>query len=280
MAFDPTSPNHPSQEGEAAMNAILENFLQLRKFESGSSAPANPVAGMFWVDTTSSPIYTLKVRNSDNTAWISIWTFNATDTVITILNAILTTPTLASFYQDTARTKLMTVPNVASDTVVLLAAVQTLVNKTLTAPTIADLTNMPHTHGSDAQGGTIGGSLSAGNYILIENNTERTTLAGSYTKLKEAKLGSVSGTLRISFDMKADQGFGFGRVYRNDVAVGTQRSDNTGSYVTFVEDIAGWSPGDTVQIYAYDDTGSDLVYIRNFVIGVDPPPIAGNLSGF
>ena len=54
----------------------------------------------------------------------------------TLTTSTLTTPVVASFYQDAARTKLMTVPNVASDTLVTLVASQTLTTKTLTAPTL------------------------------------------------------------------------------------------------------------------------------------------------
>jgi hypothetical protein len=54
----------------------------------------------------------------------------------TITGATLTTPVIASFYQDSGLTKLMTVPNVASDTLVTLAATQTLTGKTITTPTL------------------------------------------------------------------------------------------------------------------------------------------------
>lgn len=49
----------------------------------------------------------------------------------TLANKTLTTPVIASFYQDAGKTKLMTVPNTASDTLVALAATQTLTGKTL-----------------------------------------------------------------------------------------------------------------------------------------------------
>lgn len=44
-------------------------------------------------------------------------------------NKTLTTPVLASFYQDAGKTKLMTTPNTASDTLAAIAATQTLTNK-------------------------------------------------------------------------------------------------------------------------------------------------------
>jgi len=49
---------------------------------------------------------------------------------------VLTTPVIPSFYQDSGKTKLMTTPNTASDTLVAIAATQTLTNKTLTSPAI------------------------------------------------------------------------------------------------------------------------------------------------
>jgi len=56
----------------------------------------------------------------------------------TFTNKTLTTPIIASLYQDAGKTKLMTLPNTASDTIVTLAAEQTLSNKTLTSPIIDD----------------------------------------------------------------------------------------------------------------------------------------------
>lgn len=54
----------------------------------------------------------------------------------TLANKTLTTPVIASLYQDAAKSKLMTVPAVASDTLVTLAANQTLTTKTLTSPVL------------------------------------------------------------------------------------------------------------------------------------------------
>jgi hypothetical protein len=54
----------------------------------------------------------------------------------TLTNKTLTTPVIASFYQDAGKTKLMTTPNTASDTLAAIAATQTLTNKTLTSPVL------------------------------------------------------------------------------------------------------------------------------------------------
>lgn len=51
-----------------------------------------------------------------------------------LTNKTLTTPVIPSIYQDAGKTKLMTLPNTASDTLVALNATQVLTNKTLTSP--------------------------------------------------------------------------------------------------------------------------------------------------
>lgn len=63
-------------------------------------------------------------------------TFVMRDTEQTLTLKTLTTPIIASFYQDAGKTKLMTTPDTASDTLVALAATQTLTNKSLTAPAL------------------------------------------------------------------------------------------------------------------------------------------------
>ena len=50
----------------------------------------------------------------------------------TLTNKTLTTPVVASFYQDAGKTKLLTAPNTASDTLAAIAATQTLTNKRVT----------------------------------------------------------------------------------------------------------------------------------------------------
>jgi hypothetical protein len=56
--------------------------------------------------------------------------------VATLTNKTLTTPVVAAIYQDAAKTKLMTLPDCASDTIAVLGAAQVFTNKTLTAPVL------------------------------------------------------------------------------------------------------------------------------------------------
>jgi hypothetical protein len=73
-----------------------------------------------------------------------------------------------------------------------------------------------------------------------------------YTKKKSFALVGA-GTITISFDLKVNttgaSRTAYGRIYRNGVAVGTEQSTTSGSYVTFTESISGWSNGDTVELW-------------------------------
>ena len=57
--------------------------------------------------------------------------------VQTFTNKTLTAPVIATIYQDAGKTKLMTLPDVASDTFAVIGAEQTLALKTLTTPIVA-----------------------------------------------------------------------------------------------------------------------------------------------
>lgn len=77
--------------------------------------------------------------------------YNFTTNVLSIVGGFLVAPTVGP---NTGQQH--TLPAVASDTVVLLAATQTLAAKTLTTPIIADFTNANHAHTSTATGGLLG----------------------------------------------------------------------------------------------------------------------------
>ena len=69
-----------------------------------------------------------------------------------------------------------TVPNIADDTFVCLAASQTLTNKTLTTPTISNFTNMNHTHYTAASGGVIVGRIFQKPFTQVSTVDTGTTL--------------------------------------------------------------------------------------------------------
>ena len=99
-------------------------------------------------------------------------------------NKTLTTPIVASFYQDAGKTKLMTTPDTASDTLCAIAATQTLTNKTLTSPTLTK----PTVNGSigayttDSDAATVTFNMAASNVHTVVLGGNR-TLAVSNTSV-------------------------------------------------------------------------------------------------
>ena len=57
-------------QATTSLQAFEDNFAALKSAFSGVTAPGNTVAGMWWYDTTA---HILRVRNEDNTAWLSVW---------------------------------------------------------------------------------------------------------------------------------------------------------------------------------------------------------------
>lgn len=120
-------------------------------------------------------------------------------------------------------------------------------------------------------------SQTAGDYLLVENTTARTVTTTTYAKYKETKVG-VGGTYRIKFSMKANtSGTIYGQIYRNGVAVGTERSTTSTTITEFSEDIGGWSSGDLVQLYSKRTVDG---FVSIFNIYTAAPPIGGGLYNY
>ena len=101
----------------------------------------------------------------------------------------------------------------------------------------------------------------AGDLLRAYADTENSSSNTTYTKKKEIKL-DFGGALRIKFDLKHPFGnIAYGKIYRNGAAVGTERSTTSATYVTFSEDISGWSPGDLLQLYV--KTNANTVWYQN-----------------
>jgi len=107
------------------------------------------------------------------------------------------------------------------------------------------------------------GTLSAGDYAirgLIDSVPISYYNPVAYTKIKEIK-ASVSGTLRIVFSLCVPTGTGYGKIYKNGSAVGTERTlsgSTTDIYSKFTEDIAV-ARGDLIQLYI-KNSGSNRMY--------------------
>jgi hypothetical protein len=109
---------------------------------------------------------------------------------------------------------------------------------------------------------------SEGDQIYHAHDAVVTTTSAAYIKTKTVTLGNIpNSTLRIYFNgsNSAVNAFGYFRIYRNGVAVGTQRQTNTSSPYSGSESIAGWSVGDTLELWMHCD-GTNLCTASAFRI--------------
>lgn len=126
--------------------------------------------------------------------------------------------------------------------------------------------------GTDADDIGVNKAASDSSNIIITANTERTTTAGSYAKLKEFEV-RLGGDYYTAFEGKySGSTGGQGQVFVNGVAAGTERDYGT-SYVGYTETLTGLSRGDLVQLYARGNLG-DTAYVRNFELGAISEPYA------
>lgn len=193
------------------------NFACLKSSFSGGSAPANPVPGMFWYDTTDN---FLKLRNKANAAWLNVYDFANQRTPLAL---------------NCSRT-------VVGGTGISVSGSLNGGNATvsLSAGGVSLSHLAPYTAGSR-------GLISAGGGGAT---------AASYTKTIEIQLDR-GGTIRTRFGLRSSSsgGTAYGRIYRNGAAVGAARSTTTTDFIYYSEDIGGWSAGDLVQLYIYNSAG-------------------------
>ena len=240
-----------SHVGQTDLTNMKNNFACLKSCFSGTSAPSNPVAGMLWYDTTNN---LLKLRNAANNAWLEIYDFG-NDRVAA---GKVGTDSLASGAVTDAK-----VTSVGGSKI----TAGSIPSGKFKAGAIA---------GADIADGAVArakiGSYTAGDYFIVGSNSEKTTAATSYTKVKEIVV-TRTGTLRVSFALvSGSTGINaYGRVYRNGVAVGTARNTTSTNPQTYSEDISGWGPNDLCQIYAYTQSFHYPATVTNFRLYTGAP---------
>ena len=112
-----------------------------------------------------------------------------------------------------------------------------------------------------------------GDYMLEEHQFG-TELNGSYTKNGEIKV-RFTGATTVRTKVKVDiDGTGFARIYVNGVAVGTEHSTASTSYVEFTDTI-DVEPGDLVQMYLRQTGASGSGTNAAFVVCSADPITSG-----
>lgn len=110
----------------------------------------------------------------------------------------------------------------------------------------------------------------ASNDLLESADTEKNTATETTPKwIKEIEIIERiidESEFRIKFDLKGDNvNDAHAQIYKNDIAIGTQRTRSNNTYNTYSEDLSGFERGDKVQLYYWHDVGGS-VWIRNFRI--------------
>ena len=108
---------------------------------------------------------------------------------------------------------------------------------------------------------------------ILQNDSEQSTNATIYTKLKSIRLDRLDvlpGITQISvyFELKSAAGAhtAYAQIYNNGAAVGTERSDaGSGAYTAYTENITA-GEGATIQIYAKNSNGLNVAYVKNLRI--------------
>ena len=112
--------------------------------------------------------------------------------------------------------------------------------------------------------------VSVGDRCVASNEVGRSTVSVIYVIVKETQIGQ-GGAYRIRFNLRSSSGSAvFGKIYRNGVAVGTERSTTSVTDVLFSEDIAGWTATERVQLFA-KATGGATAHVNFLQLYVDDP---------
>lgn len=134
-----------------------------------------------------------------------------------------------------------------------------------------NLSNGPITFDDGTQQTRAYYTSTASDNLKNSNDTEKSTAALTYTKIKEIVLTDALPGVRLKFDLKTAGGgaTATARAYKNGVAIGTEQTDVTGGYVTKSEDFTAWVVGDLIQIYAYTSDVAQAAYVCNMRLYYD-----------
>ena len=237
-------------EVQTTMANVEKNFAALKSSFSGAGAPSDPIAGMWWFDTTAN---ILKLRNEANNAWLSIWDFAnnkplVTNNVSADFGAALKDPVAATAGLRTLGT----------------GAAQAAAGNQ--APPDASVTPAKLTDGSVTPV-KLGIGYVASDVLLL-------ALGSGYhhgttpTKVKEAYIPR-SGSLRVKFKLTISTVYylAYCRVYRDGTPVGTLVQWNSSAQSGLLsQDIDGWTAGNKLQVYLWANNVSMIATLDEFAI--------------
>jgi hypothetical protein len=138
----------------------------------------------------------------------------------------------------------------------------------------------PYVISPDSNAGNKRWVLSSENNLVTSSATNLLTQSSSnggpvmtttYTKVMEYVVPHP-GVYNIKFTLQCGGWTSYGRIYKNGVAVGTERTNaDSDNPATFNEEISGWLQGDLLQIYIKNSNPSGQSTITSLIMyGVDP----------
>ncbi len=108
-------------------------------------------------------------------------------------------------------------------------------------------------------------AYATGAILIASLDTEYdTTTSLTYELAKEIRMARA-GVVNVKFSLKKGINNISGRIYVNGGAIGTERTETTGSYVEYSEDITV-ALGDLVQLYVKNAACCDAKFYKNFRI--------------
>ena len=138
---------------------------------------------------------------------------------------------------------------------------ENVVNKVTSVTGVSD-TNYPS---EKAVASYLG--FNAGGTLFSSADNNQTTSSASYVKVKEIQMNRGGAGIRVKFELQQlyTSYRHYGQVYKNGVAIGTERIDNsnTGAYTTWSQDFGSFVSGDLFQLYIKSDGGASCS-IQNF----------------
>lgn len=119
--------------------------------------------------------------------------------------------------------------------------------------------------------------VTASDNLKTSADNVASTTNGTYAKVKEIQI-YYPGTYRVTFDLKEGGGgfTAYGKIYVNDAAVGTERTNTSTTYSNFSEDISNLKSGDKIQLYLHGPGGGQTEYCRNFRLFYDKTIASGD----
>jgi hypothetical protein len=124
--------------------------------------------------------------------------------------------------------------------------------------------------------GTYPAAFTAGDVVLYIDPVRKVTWSDdTYTKVNDITI-VFAGTYRVKFELAASTSHSshpvYGRIYKNGVAVGTERSTSSGTYIEFTEDLT-FAAGDNIQLYTKGSPAPAAAFSINFTVATNSNPL-------